>query len=137
MPGSPSPTTGRGCGSQLRFRRPAALDRPLRGSQDCRKHPRGENRHMTVLARLLAGGLAACMLVFVAFGPGPATAQTWPTRTVRFVVPFPAGGSADTLARLLGQKITEPLGQPVVVENKPGAGGERHPQTGRPHPEST
>ncbi|HEX9465726.1 MAG TPA: tripartite tricarboxylate transporter substrate binding protein [Alphaproteobacteria bacterium] len=78
---------------------------------------------MTVLARLLAGGLAACMLVFVAFGPGPATAQTWPTRTVRFVVPFPAGGSADTLARLLGQKITEPLGQPVVVENKPGAGG--------------
>lgn len=78
---------------------------------------------MTVLARLLAGGLAACVPFFFAPGAGPATAQTWPTRTVRFVVPFPAGGSADTLARLLGQKITEPLGQPVVVENKPGAGG--------------
>src|SRR5258708_20323444 len=109
MPGSPSPTTGRGCGSQLRFRRPAALDRPLRGSQDCRKHPRGENRHMTVLARLLAGGLAACMLVFVAFVPGPATAQTCPTRTVRFLVPFPPVVSAHTLAALSSHKVPHPL----------------------------
>jgi len=75
---------------------------------------------MTVFARLAAAAFAA-LLVFAA--GGQARSQAWPTRTVRIVVPFPAGGSADTLARLLGQKITGPLGQPVVVENKPGAGG--------------
>ena len=74
---------------------------------------------MTVFARLTAALFAALLV----FGGGEANAQAWPTRTVRVVVPFPAGGSADTLARLLGQKITGPLGQPVVVENKPGAGG--------------
>jgi len=75
---------------------------------------------MTVFARLAAAAFAA--LLAFAHG-GQAQSQAWPTRSVRIVVPFPAGGSADTLARLLGQKITGPLGQPVVVENKPGAGG--------------
>jgi tripartite-type tricarboxylate transporter receptor subunit TctC len=53
----------------------------------------------------------------------PASAQEYPTRSITFVVPFPAGGSADTLARLIGAKLSERLGQAVVVENKPGAGG--------------
>lgn len=52
-----------------------------------------------------------------------AMAQAWPNKSVRVVIPFPAGGSADTLARLLGQKLTERLGQPFVADNRPGAGG--------------
>ena len=53
-----------------------------------------------------------------------AEAQTyWPTRQVRFIAPFPPGGPVDVLARLIGQKITEKSGQPVLVENRPGAAG--------------
>ncbi len=52
-----------------------------------------------------------------------ASAQTWPDRPLRVVVPFPAGGSSDVLARTLGQKLHEAWGQPVVVENRPGANG--------------
>ena len=53
----------------------------------------------------------------------PAQAQSYPTRSVTVVVPFPAGGSADTLARLIGQYLGDRLGQTFVVENKPGTGG--------------
>lgn len=50
-------------------------------------------------------------------------AQDWPQRTVRIIVPFPAGGSADLLPRIVGEKLAEKWGQPVVVENRPGAAG--------------
>ena len=53
----------------------------------------------------------------------PASAQSWPTKPVRLVVPFPAGGSADTLARIIGHELQERLGQPFVVDNRTGAGG--------------
>jgi tripartite-type tricarboxylate transporter receptor subunit TctC len=51
-----------------------------------------------------------------------ALAQTYPTRPVRWIVGFPAGGGSDVLARLLGQWLSERLGQPFVIENRPGAG---------------
>lgn len=52
-----------------------------------------------------------------------AAAQDYPTRPIRFVVPFPPGGGADTLARVLGQKLGEAWGEQVVIDNRPGAGG--------------
>jgi tripartite-type tricarboxylate transporter receptor subunit TctC len=55
--------------------------------------------------------------------PRFAWAQTYPTRPVRIIVGFPAGGAGDTLARLIGQWLQERLGQPFIVENRPGAGG--------------
>ncbi len=53
----------------------------------------------------------------------PSTAQTYPDRPVRIVVPFPAGGSNDVLARILAQSLSEDLGQQFIVENRAGAGG--------------
>src|SRR5438477_4465857 len=52
-----------------------------------------------------------------------ARAQGYPTRPVRLISPFPAGGGNDILARLMGQWLSERLGQPFVVENRPGSGG--------------
>jgi tripartite-type tricarboxylate transporter receptor subunit TctC len=52
-----------------------------------------------------------------------ARAQVYPSRPVRLIVAFPAGGSSDIVARLLGQRLSERLGQPIVIDNRPGAGG--------------
>ena len=52
----------------------------------------------------------------------PASAVDYPTRPVRFIVGYPAGGSTDIIARLIGQRLSERLGQQFVIENKPGAG---------------
>lgn len=62
-------------------------------------------------------------LVSLALTTGLARAEDWPTRPVTFVVPFAAGGITDTGARRMATVMTEKLGQPVVVENRPGAGG--------------
>src|SRR5438094_435150 len=58
-----------------------------------------------------------------------ASAQAYPTRPVRFIVPFPPGGSADPIARLIGNRLSEIWGQQVVIENKGGAGGNLGAQT--------
>src|SRR5205809_1095715 len=66
--------------------------------------------------------IAAALFIAVAFSGG-ATAEAWPERPVRFVVGFTPGGPSDILARALGQKLAESWGQQVVIENRPGAGG--------------
>src|SRR3954447_5485749 len=65
---------------------------------------------------------------FIAFLGGaamslPAAAESFPTRPIRLIVPYPAGGGTDIVGRVLGQKLHESLGQPVVIDNRGGAGG--------------
>jgi tripartite-type tricarboxylate transporter receptor subunit TctC len=67
---------------------------------------------------LLLRAVAALLLL-----AAPALAQTWPAKQVRIVVPFPAGGSADVLCRIVGEKLSAAWGQPVIVDNRAGAGG--------------
>jgi tripartite-type tricarboxylate transporter receptor subunit TctC len=55
--------------------------------------------------------------------PAWVSAESWPSRPIRFIVPFPPGGTADLLGRLAAREMQATLGQPVVVENRPGAGG--------------
>src|ERR1043166_1914641 len=68
---------------------------------------------------LTATALAMALLASSAIG----SAQDYPTRPLRLVVPFPAGTAADTLGRVVSQRLAEALGQPVVVDNRGGAGG--------------
>lgn len=63
------------------------------------------------------------LAVALACAASTVSAQAWPTKPVRVIVPAPAGSSLDIVARLLGDKLKDRWGQPVVVENKPGAGG--------------
>ena len=67
---------------------------------------------------LAASVLAASLLI----GASGAVAGAWPNRAIKLVVPFPPGGAADTVARVYADKLTEALKQPVVIENKAGAG---------------
>ncbi|OLE20060.1 MAG: ABC transporter substrate-binding protein [Betaproteobacteria bacterium 13_1_20CM_3_63_8] len=69
-------------------------------------------------------GRAVCatLAVLLSF-PLLAAKQAYPSKPIRLVVPFPAGGSLDVVARAIGQKLTEAWGQPVVIDNRPGAGG--------------
>lgn len=67
--------------------------------------------------------LALLALAVFSAGAGPAAAQTWPQRPVTMVVPFAAGGGTDLLGRIVAKRLTEILGQQVVVENVGGAGG--------------
>jgi tripartite-type tricarboxylate transporter receptor subunit TctC len=77
------------------------------------------HRHSVTRRTLLRGAAAAA-----AIGAVPARAQNnWPERQIRVIVPYPAGGSTDVLFRVLAEVLKDKLGQPVVIENKPGASG--------------
>src|SRR5262249_12551739 len=86
--------------------------RPILGGRD-----RG-SASMSIRAWMAA--VACCLL---ALAGEPAGAQSYPTRTIRIVVPFPAGGPTDVAARLIAPALGETLGQSVIVENQTGAGG--------------
>jgi tripartite-type tricarboxylate transporter receptor subunit TctC len=67
--------------------------------------------------------IAVASFAFAAGASAPAPAQEWPQRPIRIIVAFGAGGGADIICRILGQAMQERLGQAVVIENRPGAGG--------------
>ncbi len=85
------------------------------------RHPMKRLRVKTLFAAAFC-----CVLTSLALHAGPAAAQeagNWPTRAIKLIVPYAAGGFADTRARRIAEKISEALGQPVVVDNRSGAGG--------------
>src|SRR5919201_2849814 len=68
--------------------------------------------------------IARCLAALaLALHIGAAAAQSWPAKPLKLVTPFPPGGSADVIARLIGNQLSAQLGQPVVIDNRPGAGG--------------
>src|ERR1043166_8934226 len=69
------------------------------------------------MPRLMIAVLAACVLI------APAAAQDFPAKPIRIIVPFGPGGGGDIVGRIFGQSLQEKLGQPVIIENKPGAAG--------------
>lgn len=72
-------------------------------------------RRRSWLRQLAAGGLASCAII--------ANGQDWPSRPIKIVVPFAAGGTTDLIARLIATPMSQQLGQPVLIENRPGAAG--------------
>src|SRR5215467_13874604 len=80
-----------------------------------REHPMREHRFTHVCVGILIAALS--------LPPGVAAAQSYPTKPVRIIVPFPAAGTTDIVARLIGAELQRIWGQPVVVENRAGAGG--------------
>ena len=87
-------------------------------TRSCRSYARMLSRRTTLnrLGQFIVAAAAALPTV-------PALAQDFPSKPIKFVVPFPPGSGTDTSARYFGKKLTELTGQPVVVENKPGANG--------------
>jgi tripartite-type tricarboxylate transporter receptor subunit TctC len=77
-------------------------------------------RVVALIAGLLAGGSAVAQDALRAAAAG---AGAYPSRPIRFVLGFPPGGASDTMARLIGTRLGEALGQPLVIDNRPGAGG--------------
>jgi tripartite-type tricarboxylate transporter receptor subunit TctC len=76
------------------------------------------------MLRAVFAAVAASALIAGLFAPAdPAVAEDYPTRPITMIVPYPAGGGVDAMGRIVGQKLSERLGQQVVIENRGGAGG--------------
>ena len=78
---------------------------------------------LTSLLRIALAGAVIASVGIIAHAPAHAQMESWPDRPMRLIVPFPPGGSTDTVARVIAEKLRDRLGQPVVVDNRGGAGG--------------
>ncbi len=79
---------------------------------------------MNTLRKLALFGCPGLLIPLVgALHPGAVNAQTYPAKPIRFVVPAPPGGGTDTVARIVGQKLSSAVGQPVIIDNRAGASG--------------
>jgi tripartite-type tricarboxylate transporter receptor subunit TctC len=85
---------------------------------DPRRAPKRNRREKPIMIRIAA--LLAAILLLTS---SEARAQTYPARSITLIVPFAAGGSNDMIGRIIGKKLSETWGQPVVIDNRPGAGG--------------
>src|SRR5689334_1153185 len=74
--------------------------------------------YASCVRRIFAAALAVCITTSAALAQAP-----YPTRPIRLLVPFAPGGGVDVVARIVGKKMSEKLGQPILVESKPGGGG--------------
>src|SRR5262249_4900895 len=101
--------------------RPLGKAVPIRN--DGEKHGNGATRPVppggTPMSSFIRIAVAACAALFTT----AALAQSYPTKAVRLVVAFPPGGATDVIARVVGQPLSVRLGQPVVVDNRPGSNG--------------
>jgi tripartite-type tricarboxylate transporter receptor subunit TctC len=77
---------------------------------------------MTLTRKTTRRHLIQALALAATMASGAAMAQAWPSKPISLIVPFPAGGTTDVLARALAEKLQQSLGQPVIVESKPGAG---------------
>ncbi|MBY0440086.1 MAG: hypothetical protein K2W80_18035, partial [Burkholderiales bacterium] len=84
---------------------------------------RARGGHVRGTGGLTLALAAACVLALPAGGAAAAAAPEFPTRAMRFIVPFAPGGPTDVAARVIGQKMAESWGHPVIVDNRAGAGG--------------
>src|SRR6185436_9258213 len=110
-----------GCGS-------AALDTPGQ-TVTLKRTPveaavRTKDRRVRALLSIVTCGAVACAaLAATLAGNTPAAAQTYPSRPITMIVPFPPGGATDAIARIINDRLRAALGQPVIIENVGGAGG--------------
>src|SRR4051794_18187572 len=96
-----------------------------KANHDC-ADPKTIRRHGMYLSRARRQMLrmAGLSLLAIAAAVGPAHSQSaFPTKPLTLIVPYPPGGGTDALARVIAQRLSEVLGQPVVIDNRPGAGG--------------
>jgi tripartite-type tricarboxylate transporter receptor subunit TctC len=94
-----------------------------KGGKTLIKRIQGDRARLAHRATITAMAVMGVILLLIGAMVTPLCAQSYPTRVIRFVLPYPPGGPTDFLGRLIGQKLSERLGQPVVPENRPGAGG--------------
>src|SRR3990172_7384335 len=74
-------------------------------------------------AQVLAGFVLSLSVSWIAWAPAAVAQAKYPVKPVRILIPFPAGGAADTIGRTLGEQLAAQMGQPVVVDNRAGAAG--------------
>jgi tripartite-type tricarboxylate transporter receptor subunit TctC len=99
-----------------------ARKRQVDANKTQRENRKGENGMASRRAAIGLVAMGLSVLASLAWSTGGASALDYPTRPVRFVVGYPAGGATDIIARLIGQKLSERMGQQFIIENKPGAG---------------